>query len=287
MRSTVETSHAEAGTWDQGAGSTKSLGRYADVNGITLYYEIHGTGRPLVLLHGGLGAIEMFGPNLPALANGHQVIAVDLQGHGRTADIDRPLSVDLMGDDIAALIAHLGIRRADVMGYSLGGGVALQTAVRHPNVVGKLVVASAPFRRNAFYPEILAQQAFVSGDMAEAMKETPMYQLYSSIAPRPEDFPRLLTKIGDAMKVDFDFSKEIASLKTPTMVVAADADIFPPAHAVEMFELLGGGLRDGGWDGSGRPKSRLAILPGLTHYTLFSDPALAATVIPFLDDGEF
>jgi len=287
MRSTVETSHAEAGTWDQGAGSTKSLGRYADVNGITLYYEIHGTGRPLVLLHGGLGAIEMFGPNLPALANGHQVIAVDLQGHGRTADIDRPLSVDLMGDDIAALIAHLGIRRADVMGYSLGGGVALQAAVRHPNVVGKLVVASAPFRRNAFYPEILAQQAFVSGDMAEAMKETPMYQLYSSIAPRPEDFPRLLTKIGDAMKVDFDFSKEIASLKTPTMVVAADADIFPPAHAVEMFELLGGGLRDGGWDGSGRPKSRLAILPGLTHYTLFSDPALAATVIPFLDDGEF
>jgi pimeloyl-ACP methyl ester carboxylesterase len=123
--------------------------------------------------------------------------------------------------------------------------------------------------------------------MAEAMKETPMYQLYSSIAPRPEDFPRLLTKIGEAMKVDFDFSKEIASLKTPTMVVAADADIFPPAHAVEMFELLGGGLRDGGWDGSGRPKSRLAILPGLTHYTLFSDPALAATVIPFLDDGDF
>jgi len=123
--------------------------------------------------------------------------------------------------------------------------------------------------------------------MAEAMKETPMYQLYSSIAPRPEDFPRLLTKIGEAMKVDFDFSKEIASLKIPTMVVAADADIFPPAHAVEMFELLGGGLRDGGWDGSGRPKSRLAILPGLTHYTLFSDPALAATVIPFLDDGDF
>ena len=287
MSSTVETSHAEAGTWDQNAGKTKSLGRYADVNGITLYYEIHGAGRPLVLLHGGLGAIDMFGPNLPALAKGHQVIAVDLQGHGRTADIDRPLSVELMGDDIAALIAHLGLQRADVMGYSLGGGVALQTAVRHPKVVGKLVVASAPFRRNAFYPEILAQQAFVSGDMAEAMKETPMYQLYSSIAPRPEDFPRLLTKIGEAMKVDFDFSKEIASLKIPTMVVAADADIFPPAHAVEMFELLGGGLRDGGWDGSGRPKSRLAILPGLTHYTLFSDPALAAAVIPFLDDGEF
>ena len=287
MSSTVETSHAEADTWDEATGKTKSIGRYADVNGIALYYEIHGAGRPLVLLHGGLGAIEMFGPNLPALARGHQVIAVDLQGHGRTADVDRPLSIELMGDDIAALIVHLGLQRPDIMGYSLGGGVALQTAVRHPKVVGKLVVASAPFRRNAFYPEILAQQAFVSGDMAEAMKETPMYQLYSSIAPRPEDFPRLLTKIGEAMKVDFDFSKEIASLKIPTMVVAADADIFPPAHAVEMFELLGGGLRDGGWDGSARPKSRLAILPGLTHYTLFSDPALAATVIPFLDDGDY
>jgi pimeloyl-ACP methyl ester carboxylesterase len=137
MSSTVETSHAEAGTWDHGAGKTKSIGRYADVNGIAFYYEIHGAGRPLVLLHGGLGAIEMFGPNLPALAKRHQVIAVDLQGHGRTADVDRPLSVDLMGDDIAALIAHLGIQRADIMGYSLGGGVALQTAVRHPKVVGQ------------------------------------------------------------------------------------------------------------------------------------------------------
>jgi len=291
MSSTVETNRAGAGTWSQDAGKTKSVGRYADVNGIALYYEIHGeihgAGRPLVLLHGGLGAIEMFGPNLPTLAKRHQVIAVDLQGHGRTADIDRPLSIELMADDIAALIAHLGIRRTDVVGYSLGGGVALQMAVRHPKIVGKLVVASAPFRRNAFYPEILAQQAFMSGDMAEAMKETPMYQLYTSIAPRPEDFPRLLSKMGEAMKVDFDFSKEIASLKTPTMVVAADADMFPPSHAVEMFELLGGGLRDGGWDGSGRPKSRLAILPGLTHYTIFSDPALAATVMPFLDDGEF
>ena len=291
MSSTVETNRAGAGTWSQDAGKTKSVGRYADVNGIALYYEIHGeihgAGRPLVLLHSGLGAIEMFGPNLPTLAKRHQVIAVDLQGHGRTADIDRPFSVELMADDIAALIAHLGIRRTDVVGYSLGGGVALQMAVRHPKIVGKLVVASAPFRRNAFYPEILAQQAFMSGDMAEAMKETPMYQLYTSIAPRPEDFPRLLSKMGEAMKVDFDFSKEIASLKTPTMVVAADADMFPPSHAVEMFELLGGGLRDGGWDGSGRPKSRLAILPGLTHYTIFSDPALAATVMPFLDDGEF
>src|SRR5436309_3492872 len=278
------TAPAQANRGRAGAGNARAAGRYADVNGLKLYYEIHGSGRPLILLHGGLGAIEMFGPNLPALAKGRQVIAVDLQGHGRTADIDRPLSVALMADDIAALIRRLGIARADVMGYSLGGGVALQTAIRHPDVVRKLVVVSTPFRRNAFYPEILAQQGQVGAAAAEPMKQTPMYQLYSSIAPRPEDWPRLLDKIGDAMKQDFDFSREIAGIKAPTLIVAADADIFPPAHAVELFGLLGGGQRDGGWDGSGRPKSRLAILPGLTHYTIFDAPALAATVIPFLDE---
>jgi pimeloyl-ACP methyl ester carboxylesterase len=267
-----------------GSGAGKPSGHYADVNGIKLYYEIHGAGRPLVLLHGGLGAIEMFGPNLPALAKGRQVIAVDLQGHGRTADIDRPFSVDLMADDIAALIKHLRLERADIMGYSFGGGVALQTAIRHPEVVGKLVIVSTPFRRNGFYPDILAQQAQVTAAAAEAMKQTPMYQLYSSIAPRPEDWPRLLGKIGETMKKDFDLSREIANIKATTLIIAGDADIFPPAHAVELFALLGGGQRDGGWDGSGRPKSRLAILPGVTHYTIFSDPALVATAIPFLDE---
>jgi pimeloyl-ACP methyl ester carboxylesterase len=278
---------AQAKKTAQGAwgGKTNGAGHYADVNGIKLYYEIHGKGRPLVLLHGGLGAIEMFGPNLPVLAKGRQLIAVDLQGHGRTADIDRPLSVELMADDIAALIKHLGIDSADVMGYSLGGGVALQTAIRHPEVVRKLVVVSTPFRRNAFYPDILAQQAQVTAAAAEQMKQTPMYQLYASIAPRPEDWARLLGKIGDAMKVDFDLSEQIKGIKATTLVVAADADIFPPAHAVELFGLLGGGQRDGGWDGSGQPKSRLAILPGLTHYTMFNARALGSTVVTFLNEA--
>jgi pimeloyl-ACP methyl ester carboxylesterase len=269
------------GPW---GGKTNGMGHYADVNGIKLYYEIHGTGKPLILLHGGLGAIEMFGPNLPALAKGREVIGVDLQAHGRTADIDRPLSVELMADDIAALIKYLKLERPDIMGYSLGGEVALQTAIRHPEVVNKLVLVSTPIRRNAFYPDILAMQGQVGPQAAEAMKQTPMYQLYSSIAPKAEDWPRLLGKIGDMMKKDFDFSNQVAGIKATTLVVAGDADIFPPAHAVEVFGLLGGGKRDGGWDGSGQPKSRLAILPGLTHYTIFAAPALAAAVIPFLDE---
>ena len=198
------------GPW---GGKTKAVSKYAEVNGIKLYYEIQGKGKPLILLHGGLGAIEMFGPNLPALGKVRQVIGVDLQGHGRTADIDRPLSVELLADDIAALIKYLKLERPDIMGYSLGGGVALQTAIRHPEVVGKLVVVSTVIRRNAYYPEILAQQAQVTAAMAENMKQTPMYQLYASLAPRPEDFPKLLDKIGQAMKQDFDFSKDV--IRTP------------------------------------------------------------------------
>ena len=265
-------------------GGKQGAGKYADVNGIKLYYEVHGTGYPLLLLHGGLGATSMFGPNLPALATGRQVIAVDLQGHGRTADIDRPLSPQLMADDIAALIKHLKLERVDLMGYSLGGGVAFFVALRHPELVGKLVLVSTPIRRNAFYPEMLAQQEQVGPEAAEAMKQTPMYQLYASIAPRPEDWPRLLQKIGEAMKGDYDYSKDVARIKAPTMIVAGDADIFPPSHAVEFFGLLGGGKRDGGWDGSGISKARLAILPGVTHYTMAIAPALAPAVIPFLDE---
>ncbi|MEV4639978.1 alpha/beta hydrolase [Actinoplanes sp. NPDC049548] len=260
---------------------------YADVNGISLYYETHGTGRPLVLLHGGLGSGEMFGPVTDAFAEHHQVILVDLQGHGRTADIDRPLDVRLMADDIAALIDHLGLDRPDVVGYSLGGGVALLVAIRHPEKVGRLVSASAGIRRDATYPEILEQQAQVSSAAAEFMKETPMYELYQRVAPRPEDFPRLLDKIGEAMAQDFDFTDDVRGLQVPTLVMGADADLVPPSHFVEIFALLDGGARDGGWMGEGRPKGghALAILPGVTHYNLFQSPLFATTALAFLDQG--
>ena len=260
-------------------------GEYAEVNGINLYYETHGAGRPLVLLHGGLASGEMFGPVLPALAERHQVITVDLQGHGRTADIDRPIDARLMADDIAALIDHLGLAKPDVVGYSLGGGVAFFTAVKHPQKVGKLVMAAANIRRDAIPPEMLAQQLQVNSAALEFMKGTPMYELYQRVAPRPEDFGRLLDKIGESMSKDFDYSEEMRGLQVPTMIVCADADMAPPSHYVEAFKLLDGGLRDGGWMGEGRPKGghALAVLPGLTHYNLGASPLFAAVVLDFLD----
>ena len=262
-------------------------GTYADVNGIRLYYEIHGVGQPLVLLHGGLGSGEMFGPVLSLLAKQHRVVLPDLQGHGRTADIDRPIDFRLMADDIAALITQVGLENADVVGYSLGGGVALQLAVRHPAKVRRLVLVSANVRRDAIPPEMLAQQGQVNAAAAEFMKDTPMYQLYQRVAPRPEDFPRLLDKIGAAMAKDFDYSDQVRGLQMPTMIVAADADMAPPSHYVEVFRLLDGGLRDGGWMGEGRPKGghALAILPGLTHYNICSSPLLATVTNAFLADG--
>jgi len=256
---------------------------YAPVNGLNLYYEIHGAGEPLILLHGGLGATEMFGAILPLLSNKRRVIAVDLQAHGRTADIDRPLSFPAMADDIAGLMKYLGIAKSDLMGYSLGGGVALRTAIQYPDAVRKLVVVSTAFRRDGWYPEVVAAMAQVGAGAAEAMKQSPIYQTYARIAPKPADWPGLLTKMGELLRQDYDWSKEVAAIKAPTMLVFADADAVRTAHAVQFFELLGGGKKDAGWDGAGMSNARLAILPGLTHYNIFSSPALAPTVTPFLD----
>jgi len=264
---------------------TKGTGAYADVNGLHLYYETHGSGRPMILLHGGLGTGEMFGPILPALSANHQVIAPDLQGHGRTADIDRPIDIRLMADDVAALIDHLGLDKPDVVGYSLGGGVAFMTAAKYPDKVGKLVTACVYLRPDAVDPALRAQQGQVSAAAAEFMKDTPMYQVYQAVAPRPDDFGRLLDKIGESMKDGYDYTEDIKSLRVPTLLVASDADQAPPSHYVEMFKLLDGGLRDGGWMGENRPKGghALAILPGLTHYNAFASPLLAAVTLDFLD----
>ena len=263
----------------------KTTGQYAEVNGIDLYYETRGVGRPLILLHGGLMSGETFEPILPSLSERHEVITVDLQGHGRTADIDRPIDIRLMADDIAALIDHLGLEKPDLVGHSLGGGVAFFTASKYPEKVGRLVVAGAHINSDAMPAEMRAQQAQVNSAAVEFMKDTPMYQLYERVAPRPEDFGRLLDKIGEMMSKDFDYSEELRGIQVPTMLVCADAEMAPPSHYVEAFKLLDGGLRDGGWMGEGRPKGghALAILPGLTHYNLAVSPLFAAVVLDFLD----
>lgn len=165
---------------------------YAPVSGLSLYYEICGTGNPLILRHGGVVGISMFGPNLEALSQKRQVIAVEWQGHGHTADIDRPLSDEAMADDIAGLMKYLNLAQADVMGYSLGGGVALQTAIRHPELVRKLIVVSAPFKRDGFYPEILSAMAHMGPAAGRGMKKSPLAQMYPNI-----NWPVLFTKLGD------------------------------------------------------------------------------------------
>ena len=240
---------------------------YAPVNGLELYYEIHGTassGRPpLVLLHGGLGTIGFeFDRLLPALAQSRQVIAAELQGHGHTADVDRPLRFEAMAADVAALTAHLGHERVDVFGYSLGGGVALQLAVRHPAAVRKLVVASAPFRRDGWYPEVVAGMSQMNAEAAAAMVGTPFHAAYVSAAPRPEDWPTLVAKLGQLLAQDYDWSTSVATISAPTLIAVGDSDSVRPEHAVEMFRLLGGGVPG---DFVGLPKSQLAVLPGTGH----------------------
>jgi pimeloyl-ACP methyl ester carboxylesterase len=256
---------------------------YADVNGLSLYYEEHGSGESLVLLHGGFGAAELLGPMIPALAAQRRVIAVDLQGHGHTADIDRPLRPEHMADDIAGLIEHFGLEHADVMGYSLGGLVALRTAIQHPDRVRRLVLVSVPFRRDGSYPEVVATMDQMGPEMADPLRPSPLGELYARTAPRPDDWPVLVAKTTELLKDDYDWTAETEAMTTPTMLVFADADSVRPDHIVEFYGLLGGGRRDASWDGSQRPVTRLAILPGTTHYDISLSPALVATVLPFLE----
>lgn len=279
--------HAQAGAANvpseaESPSATTNNG-YVEANGVNYYYEIHGEGEPLLLLHGGLGSIDMFGPVLPILTEDRQVIGVDLHGHGRTALGERPISLVDMGDDLAVILDELGYEQVDVLGYSMGGGVALRLAIQHPAAVRRLVVVSAGYARDGFYPGILEQQEQVGAEMAEAMKQTPMYQSYVAVAPHPEDFPELLDRMGEAMSKPVDWSEDVKTLKMPVMLIYGDSDMYRPEHIVDFYQLLGGGLRDAGWMREHMSQNRLAILPDLTHYEIFAAPTMAHTAVPFLN----
>lgn len=260
-----------------------SVSDVAQINGIGLAYKVFGEGEPLVLLHGGFGSVEMFGPNVKLLAARRRVIGVDLQSHGRSPAADRPMRFEAMADDIAALIGSLGLERCAIMGFSLGGAVGLRTAIQHPEIVDRLVLVSTVYKRQGWHPEMTAGMDAMGPDTAAQLRQSPMYQDYQRIAPRVEDWPILVRQLTEALKIDYDWSAEIPGLSMPVMLVIGDADGMPPSHAVEFFSLLGGGRRDAGWDRSGMTHHRLAILPGVTHYDINVVPALSATVIPFLD----
>ena len=220
---------------------------HVEVRGVNYYYEIRGKGEPLLLLHGGLGSIDMFGPNLAILSAHREVIAVDLQGHGRSTLGDRPISLIELGDDMAAIVKQLGYHQVDALGYSFGGGVALRFAVQHPDAVRRLALVSTPFSQEGFFPEMLPQQAAVGAAMAPMMKDTPMYQSYVAVAPHPEDFPKLLDRMGEYMRKSYNWAEDVKTLKVPVMLVYGDSDMMRPEHIVEFYHLLGGGLKDAGW----------------------------------------
>lgn len=272
-------SHAEqAATAMSGA----QAGRLT-VNGVDYYYEIAGKGEPLLILHGGLGSIDMFAPVLPILLEDRQVVAVDLHGHGRTGLGDRSIVMADIGADLAALVEQLGYEEIDVMGYSFGAWAGLHMAAHDPDLVRRLVLTSMPYARDGFFPEMLPQQAQLSAAAAEFMKDTPMYKSYMALAPEPAAFPDLLDEMGNLMRTPYDYAAQIEKLNMPVMLIYGDSDMIRPEHIVDLYQKLGGGLKDAGWQREHMATNRLAILPDLTHYEMFLAPVTARTARRFLD----
>ncbi len=260
---------------------TKSMEGYVSVNGLKMYYEIHGTGQPLVLLHGAFSAIgTSFGGLIPGLAETCQVIALEMQAHGHTADIDRPLSMETMADDVAAAIKELGFDSADVLGYSMGAGVALQVAIRHPDVVRKLILMSVTYTFSGIHPGLMDGLGNMTPEM---MHGSPWHDEYMKIAPHPENFAQLFAKKTEMDRQTKDIPAEkIQAIQSPTLLIIGDSDLVRPEHAVEMFRLLGGGVF--GDTPAGLPKSQLAIVPGASHVSLSNRTELLVPMITsFLD----
>lgn len=265
---------------DEMTQSTPQTG-YADVNGLQMYYETHGAGGvPLVLLHGGISTIGVdFAAILPGLAATRQVIAIEQQGHGHTGDIDRPLSTAQMAADTAALLQGFGVAQADVLGYSVGAGIAMELAIRYPELVRKLVFMTLIANERGYHLGHLEGMAMIEPEM---LAGSPFAEAYAAAAPNPDDWPALIEKIKTFAAAEEGWSAEqIEAISAPALIIAGDSDIVRPEHAVETFRLFGGGVPG---DMMGLPASQLAILPGTTHITVVQRPEwLLSMIVPFLD----
>jgi pimeloyl-ACP methyl ester carboxylesterase len=256
----------------------------AQVGDLNMYYEVQGQGRPLVLLHGAYMTADTFGPLLPGLAEAHQVIVPEMQGHGRTADVNRPITYEQMADDTAALVRHLEIESADFVGYSMGGAVALQVAIRHPELVRKLAMLSSGFASDSAHPEALEMFPSISPEMFAG---SPIEEEYKRLAPNPDDFPNLVWKLKELDTTEFSWPEEdIRAITAPTLIVVGDSDVVTLEHIVRLFRLRGGGVMG---DLSGLPASQLAVLPATCHYMppgsglLDRHEWLLSMIPPFLD----
>ena len=260
---------------------------YADAaEGLRVYYEIYGKGEPIVVLAGGFGDISSMAQVIGPLSRERQVIGIDLEGHGRTALRETPMSHERNGDDVAAVLRHLKIAKADVAGYSHGGDAAIRMAIQHPEMVRNLIVISTAAERDGWYPEDLKGMEAVSAAQAEAdASRRRMYQRwYAAVAPHPEQFPLLLDRMGELMKKDYDWRPEIAKLRVPTLLLFADHDAVSMRHIAEFFALFDGGVRDAGWEGKPKyARARLAIVPGYTHYNFGMGPDMARVIEAYLD----
>jgi pimeloyl-ACP methyl ester carboxylesterase len=256
---------------------------YAAVNDLNVYYEIHGEGEPLILLHGAYMTVDAMAPLLGPLASYRRVIALELQGHGRTADADRPITYEGMADDTAAVLDHLGIEQADVVGYSMGAGVGLQLTVRHPARVRKFVGASMAFAYNGMPAEAIEMFPTITPEM---FKGSPMESEYKRLAPNPDAFDDLVWKLKELDTTDFNWEQDVRGITAPVLVIAGDSDVVRLEHVVEFFKLLGGGVMG---DMAGLPNSQLAVLPGTTHFmppgsgVLDRAELLHAMIRPFLE----
>lgn len=258
--------------------ATQPVGARVQVNGMRMYYEVSGRGEPLIVLHGAYMNIPSMGAIIPKLAETHRVYALELQGHGRTTDIDRPITYPDLADDVAAFMDAVGLPKADVLGYSMGAAVGLQLAIRHPERVNRLAAASVSYDAAGTQPEF---RAFLPQMTVEMFVGMPFAQEYRRLAPNPDGFPELVRKLIALEHEPMAWEADVRAMKTPVLIVTGDADVTTLEHSVAMFRLLGGGGM--GDMGKPLPASRLVVMPATSHTAVITQPDLLhAFVEPFL-----